>query len=118
VTKNGTNQFHGGLYYYFRNEDLKANAYFNKYFNNQARPRYRFNTAGGTLGGPVYWPGHFNRNRDRLPRPELAALFADALDAFRKDPHAVGRQYIVNTSLVIRESTGPARPLRRLHVRR
>jgi len=66
VTKSGTNQFHGGLYYYFRNEDLNANAYFNKYLNNQARPRYRFNTAGGTLGGPVYWPGHFNRMRDKL----------------------------------------------------
>lgn len=48
----------------------------------------------------------------RLPRPELATLFVDALDAFRKDPHAVGKQYIVNTSLVIREPTGPARPLR------
>ncbi len=66
VTKSGTNQFHGALYYYFRNEDLNANAYFNKYLNNQPRPRYRFNTFGGTLGGPVYWPGHFNRNRDKL----------------------------------------------------
>ena len=28
VTKNGTNQFHGGVYYYFRNEDLNANSYF------------------------------------------------------------------------------------------
>ncbi len=66
VTKSGTNQFHGGLYYYFRNEDLNANAYFNKFLNNQPRPRYRYNTAGGTVGGPVYWPSHFNSNRDRL----------------------------------------------------
>jgi hypothetical protein len=66
VTKSGTNEFHGGLYYYFRNEDLNANAYFNKYLNNQPRPRYRYNTIGGTVGGPVYWPGHFNRNKDKL----------------------------------------------------
>jgi Carboxypeptidase regulatory-like domain/TonB-dependent Receptor Plug Domain len=66
VTKNGTNQFHGGVYYYFRNEDLNANSYFNKFGNSQPRPRYRFNTIGGTLGGPIYWPGHFNTGRDKL----------------------------------------------------
>src|ERR1700733_7224044 len=66
ITKNGTNQFHGGLYYYFRNEDLNANYYFNKFGNSQSRPRYRYNTIGGTIGGPIFWPGHFNRNRDKL----------------------------------------------------
>lgn len=66
ITKSGTNQFHGGVYYYFRNEDLNANNYFNKFGNSQPRPRYRYNTIGGTIGGPIYWPGHFNRNRDKL----------------------------------------------------
>ena len=66
VTKSGTNRFHGGAYYYFRNEDLNANNYFNKYLNGVARPRYRYNTIGGTLGGPIFWPGHFNSNRDKL----------------------------------------------------
>jgi hypothetical protein len=66
ITKSGTNQFHGGVYYYFRNEDLNANSYFNKFGNSQPRPRYRYNTVGGTIGGPIYWPGHFNRNRDKL----------------------------------------------------
>ncbi|HEY1649106.1 MAG TPA: carboxypeptidase regulatory-like domain-containing protein [Terracidiphilus sp.] len=65
VTKNGTNRFHGSLYEYFRNEDLNANAWFNKY-NGVARPRYRYNVLGGTIGGPVFWPGHFNRNKDKL----------------------------------------------------
>lgn len=65
VTKSGTNQFHGGLYYYFRNEDLNANNYFNKFQNaGLARARYRFNTIGGTIGGPVVLP-HFN-GRDKL----------------------------------------------------
>lgn len=65
VTKNGTQQFHGALYYYFRNEDLNANSWMNKY-NGVGRPRYRYNTAGGTLGGPVYWPGKFNSNKNKL----------------------------------------------------
>jgi hypothetical protein len=70
VTKNGTNRFHGGLYEYFRNEDLNADPFFNKYGLTPstyiARPRYRYNTAGGTIGGPIFWPGHFNSDKSKL----------------------------------------------------
>jgi len=67
VTKGGTQQFHGALYYYVRNEDFNAN----NFFNNKAtpfvqRPRYRYNTEGSNIGGPIYWPGHFNRNKQKL----------------------------------------------------
>jgi len=65
VTKNGTREFSGSLYYYNRNEAFNANSYFNK-FNNLPRAQYRYNTAGGTLGGPIYWPGKFNRDRKKL----------------------------------------------------
>lgn len=65
VTKSGTQKYHGALYYYFRNEDLNANTWVNNH-NNQPRAQYRYNTLGGTAGGPVYWPGHFNRNKDKL----------------------------------------------------
>jgi DNA-binding LacI/PurR family transcriptional regulator len=44
-----------------------------------------------------------------LPRHELAKRFVAALDAFTFDPHRAGRQYKVDTSLVVRESTGPVR---------
>ncbi len=31
-----------------------------------ARQRYRYNTTGYNIGGPLYWPGKFNRNKDKL----------------------------------------------------
>ena len=67
VTKSGTQQFHGGLYWYFRNEDLNANSWINKFNGSTvARPRYRYNTFGGTAGGPVYWPNKFNSRKNKL----------------------------------------------------
>jgi hypothetical protein len=66
VTKSGTRAFHGGAYYYLRNEALNANDFF---ANRQHLPRspYRFNYPGYFVGGPVLIPGtHFNRNRQKL----------------------------------------------------
>jgi hypothetical protein len=65
VTKNGTNQFHGEAYYYVRNEAFNANDWFNKY-NGVARPEYRYNSVGGNIGGPIYWPNHFNSGKNKL----------------------------------------------------
>ena len=52
VTKSGTNNLHGNVYEFFRNDALNAN----NYFLNQVgapRPPYKRNQFGGTLGGPV-----------------------------------------------------------------
>jgi Carboxypeptidase regulatory-like domain len=66
VIKSGTRDFHGGAYYFLRNEDLNANEW-NNNRNGLPRPRYRFNNPGYFLGGPVLLPGvRFNRNRDKL----------------------------------------------------
>ena len=66
TVKNGTNQFHGSTYFFFRNEFLNAN----NYFNNQtglAKPFYRYNNPGGTFGGPLLIPGTgFNKSRTKL----------------------------------------------------
>ena len=45
----------------------------------------------------------------RLPRHELAETFVTALESAAQEPHAVGKQYSVKTSLVIRNSTGPVK---------
>lgn len=52
VTKSGTNEFHGNAYEFLRNDDLDANNFFLKEFG-VARPTYKRNQFGGTLGGPV-----------------------------------------------------------------
>jgi outer membrane receptor protein involved in Fe transport len=65
VTKSGTRQFHGTAYYYVRNEDFNANNFFDN-LNGLPRPSYRYSTIGGNFGGPVYWPGKFNRDKNKL----------------------------------------------------
>lgn len=52
VSKGGGAAYHGNLYYYGRHEALNATDFF---LNRQgvAKPRYRFNTYGANLGGPV-----------------------------------------------------------------
>jgi len=50
TTKSGTNQLHGTLFEFLRNDKLDANNFFN---SGRAKPPYRQNQFGGTLGGPV-----------------------------------------------------------------
>jgi len=65
TTKSGTKDFHGTLWYAFRNEALNANDYFNN-LNGQPKSRYRFNTVTGTLGGPLFIPRVYDRKRSKL----------------------------------------------------
>jgi hypothetical protein len=65
VSKSGGNQFHGNAYWYVRNNDFNANDFFNNR-NSVKRPEYRYNTEGFSLGGPIYIPRHWNRERNKL----------------------------------------------------
>lgn len=65
ITKSGSNQFHGSVYTFFRNEDLNANNFFNNR-NGLANPLYRYQNVGLTGGGPVYIPGKFNQDKNKL----------------------------------------------------
>src|ERR1043165_4005672 len=58
VTKSGTNQFHGGVFEYFRDEALNSNDPVTKANESRAgrpnkRPPSRINQFGGRLGGPI-----------------------------------------------------------------
>ncbi|HEX4169671.1 MAG TPA: carboxypeptidase-like regulatory domain-containing protein [Bryobacteraceae bacterium] len=66
ITRSGTKDFHGGAYYFLRNEDFNANEFFNNR-DGLPRPQYRFNNPGYFVGGPVLIPKtNFNRNHDKL----------------------------------------------------
>jgi hypothetical protein len=65
VSKSGSRDFHGSGAYYKRHEQWNANNFFNNRLG-RANPIYRYNTWNYTIGGPVYVPGKFNKNRDKL----------------------------------------------------
>ena len=57
--KSGTNELHGDLYEFFRNDQLDASGFFNA-----TRPIVRQNEFGGSAGGPLYLPKIYDgRNR-------------------------------------------------------
>jgi len=72
ITKSGTNEIHGNLYDFFRNDKLNANAFFSNR-NRSPRPVFRFNQYGLTAGGPIvknkiFWFFNFEGLRQRTPR--------------------------------------------------
>jgi Carboxypeptidase regulatory-like domain len=72
VTRGGTNDWHGSLYYFGRNDALDANNFFNKNTSPQIPiGELRRNDFGGTIGGPIkkdklffFFSQEFNREID------------------------------------------------------
>ncbi|MCX6544515.1 MAG: TonB-dependent receptor [Acidobacteria bacterium] len=60
VTKSGTNDLRGGLYYVARNSDWNSNSKTN-ILNGDPKPLSNEKDYGGSLGGPVGKPGHNNK---------------------------------------------------------
>jgi hypothetical protein len=84
TTKSGTNQYHGSLFEYLQNDAFDANPYG---FNGKA-PK-RFNTFGGSLGGPVHIPHLYNGHNKTL-------FFAD-YEGNRRTT-AIAQQFLVPTA--------------------
>ena len=68
--KSGSQQFHGGGWEFFRNDDLDANDFFNKYQRATPAdytpvPKLRQNIFGANLGGPLFIPHVFNTSRQK-----------------------------------------------------
>ncbi len=53
VTKSGTNDFKGSVYYVFRNDDMSGDRFFRRPDRYQAPPNFSDSTTGFTLGGPL-----------------------------------------------------------------
>ncbi len=64
VTRSGGNTLQGSLYYYFRNDALNANTWFNER-DGVEKPDLLLSEGGGRLGGPFVIPGLYD-GRDRL----------------------------------------------------
>jgi Carboxypeptidase regulatory-like domain len=64
--KSGTQNFHGELWEFNRNTAFNANSYQNK--NNAVvtpRSKLNYNIYGGNLGGPLFIPGLYNKDRKK-----------------------------------------------------
>jgi hypothetical protein len=86
ILKNGTNQFHGSGFEFYRDTFLNNGNYFS-----QLRPVFHQNLYGGTLGGPVFknklfffaaYQGLRNRTAETENQPTLtSAQFSGAFSA-------------------------------------
>jgi Carboxypeptidase regulatory-like domain/TonB-dependent Receptor Plug Domain len=60
ATRSGTQQFHGVAYDFLRNDKLDARNFFSP-----TRSILKQNIFGGSLGGPVFIPGHYNKDKNK-----------------------------------------------------
>lgn len=60
ATKSGSSTFHGVAYDFLRNDDLDSRNYFAA-----STPILKQNIFGGSIGGPIYIPGHYNTQKNK-----------------------------------------------------
>ncbi|MBI2684840.1 MAG: carboxypeptidase regulatory-like domain-containing protein [Acidobacteria bacterium] len=73
VLRTGTNQFHGQLYEFLKNDNLNSNGY-SANAANVARPEFKNNTFGFTVDGPVFIPKLLNGKNKLFWMLSLEAL--------------------------------------------
>jgi hypothetical protein len=95
ITKSGTNQFHGTLYFFDRNEALNANDAISE-ANGQQKPPYSRQQFGGAIGGPVRKDKDFlffsiERQRENTSIPVDGTAFSELslVTAFGAQPARV-----------------------------
>jgi hypothetical protein len=81
ITRSGTNQYHGSVFDYLRNDFFDASDWFNGYINNPPLPKAkeRQNDFGGTFSGPLlkdrtFFFFSYEGLRLRLPRTTLSTV--------------------------------------------
>ncbi len=86
ITKSGTNQYHGTLFEFFRNDALDAK----DYFNTGKKSPLRMNQFGGNFGGPLIKNKLFffmNYEGDRTNITNFNALYSVPSAYMRSLPH-------------------------------
>jgi hypothetical protein len=95
VTKSGTNEYHGALFYMNRNSALQANTFFNNSLGTP-RPRQNQHFFGFDVGGPIYMPWPGGGGSPALWSGKDRATFFFAYEGFR-DNFSVTRNRTVLT---------------------
>jgi hypothetical protein len=105
VTRSGTNDLHGSLFDYLRNDFFDANDWFNNRLGKRISP-LRQNDFGGTLGGPILIPRLYNgKDRTffffsyeglRLTQPQAATTTQLVPDIFMRQQAPSALQPILN----------------------
>ncbi|MGH9659755.1 MAG: carboxypeptidase regulatory-like domain-containing protein [Bryobacteraceae bacterium] len=119
VTKGGTNEIHGSLFHFFRNDALAAN----NFFSNAAgspRPIFRYNQFGGTVGGPIvrnrtfYFAGYEGLSfKDPVVRTTSVPTEPQRAGDFSRTLTAAGRLILVHDPNTTRQDpNNPARYIR------
>ena len=80
ATKGGSNEFHGALFEFLRNEKLNGRNYFS---GTGAKPEFRRNQYGFTLGGPIqqnksFFFADWQGTRQRVTVPRLSTVPTEA----------------------------------------
>jgi hypothetical protein len=92
VTKSGTNEFHGDLFEFFRNDKLQARDFFTNKLNG-VKPVLRRNQYGAYIGGPIvrnktFFLYSWEALQQTNPVPATAIVPTAAQRASIKDPNA------------------------------
>src|ERR1051326_287985 len=73
LTRSGSQDFHGSLYEYFRNDAMNANTWTRNHTNGNTPgsfqnfvPPFRYNQFGYNAGGPFYIPGKLNSDKTKF----------------------------------------------------
>jgi hypothetical protein len=98
VTRSGTNDFHGTLFDYFRNDVLDANDWFAN-AGRLRKPPLRQNDFGGVVGGPLYLP-RFGEGGRSLYNGRNRSFFFFSYEGLRlSQPQVVSNVEVPSASL-------------------
>jgi outer membrane receptor protein involved in Fe transport len=86
ISKSGTNEYHGNLFEFFRNNKLNATPFFNNAsptFVGPRKPQFNVNEFGGTIGGPLHLPRFGEGGRSYISGKDRTFFFFSYL-GFRR----------------------------------